>query len=83
MRLYYFFNGKKSEGPFVASKLKQQNICKETPVWFYGLPEWVSAGQIGELADLPDRMKDPETKDIAIFRNFKLLVSAVFGSKFF
>ncbi|MEO6302536.1 MAG: DUF4339 domain-containing protein [Bacteroidia bacterium] len=81
MRLYYFHDGKKSQGPFTVSDLKKQNICKETPVWFYGLPEWINAGQMLELEDVPDQMPLKATgMGLTIKKRFRGVIITLFNS---
>src|SRR5258705_7860141 len=52
MKQYYFNDGTSQQGPFTIEELKGKNISPETPVWYDGLPEWTTAGQLGELKDI-------------------------------
>lgn len=49
MKKYYLHNGTEQKGPFDIDELKEQNLNKETHVWYDGLPEWIPAGQLDEL----------------------------------
>lgn len=49
MKKYYFNDGTSQQGPFTMEELKEKNITAETPVWYDGLPDWTTAGQLEEL----------------------------------
>ncbi|HMK24849.1 MAG TPA: DUF4339 domain-containing protein [Chitinophagaceae bacterium] len=49
MKKYYFNDGTSQQGPFTIEELKGKNISPETPVWYDGLPDWTTAGQLEEL----------------------------------
>lgn len=49
MRDYYLHNGFEQLGPFTIDELKEQNINKETPVWYKGLARWTAAENIDEI----------------------------------
>ena len=51
-KLFYLFNGKEQIGPFTKELLQNQDISKDTPVWFEGLNNWSTIGEIEELNDL-------------------------------
>jgi chemotaxis protein histidine kinase CheA len=52
MKKYYFNDGTSQQGPFTIEELKGKNISPETPVWYDGLPDWTTAGQLDELKDI-------------------------------
>lgn len=52
MKKYYLHNGIESSGPFDLSELEMKKITSSTPVWFSGLPDWKTAGEIDELQNL-------------------------------
>ena len=52
MKKYYFNDGTSQQGPFTPEELKEKNITAETPVWYDGLPDWTTAGQLEELKDI-------------------------------
>jgi hypothetical protein len=49
MKKYYLHNGVESSGPFDLSELQMKQITATTPVWFSGMPDWKTAGEIDEL----------------------------------
>lgn len=46
---YYILIDGKTEGPFSLEKLKEMPVTPQTKVWRQGMPEWVPAGEVGEL----------------------------------
>lgn len=52
MKEYYISDGQNTIGPLSKLNLFNQNISKDTLVWYEGLSEWKKAGDIEELADL-------------------------------
>ena len=51
--VYYFIkDGDNELGPFTLKQLKCKPITKDTPVWFAGLQEWTTAGQVYEIKEL-------------------------------
>eukprot|EP01031_Cornospumella_fuschlensis_P012143 gene12143-14845_t len=61
MKKYYLHNGTEQQGPFSIDELKQQNLSKETHVWYDGLPEWTPAGQLAELKEAIKTIPPPFT----------------------
>lgn len=49
---YYMIADGKQIGPFVAAELKYHGLTPETYVWREGMPNWVKAGTLPELAGL-------------------------------
>lgn len=49
MKKFYLHNGIESSGPFDLDELKNKQIKATTPVWFSGMPDWKTAGEIDEL----------------------------------
>lgn len=49
MKKFYLHNGIESSGPFDLEELKNKQIKATTPVWFSGMPDWKTAGEIDEL----------------------------------
>lgn len=49
MKKYYLHNGVESSGPFSLAELEEKKITATTPVWFSGIPDWKTAGEIAEL----------------------------------
>lgn len=52
MKKYHLHNGVDTLGPFDMEELKTKNITKSTPIWYEGLHEWKTAGDIPELATI-------------------------------
>ena len=49
MKKYFLHNGTESSGPFDLEELKAKRITKTSPVWFEGMENWKTAGEIPEL----------------------------------
>ena len=56
MRYYFIKDGDSEQGPFTIKQLISRSIKKETQVWFAGLQEWTTAGQVYELKELFGRV---------------------------
>lgn len=52
MSQYYFHNGEEEKGPLSLEQLKQESLKKDTPIWYDGLKDWVTAAEIDELKHL-------------------------------
>lgn len=52
MKKYYLHNGTENSGPFDLEELKTKEVTKTTPVWFDGMDNWKTAGEIPELTRL-------------------------------
>ncbi|MCW1149165.1 DUF4339 domain-containing protein [Flavobacterium lacisediminis] len=63
MNKYYLHNGTENIGPFNIEELKQQNITRNTQVWFEGMEDWKEAGTIEELKILFPVLPPPLKKD--------------------
>lgn len=62
MKKYYIeINGQQSEA-LSFEELKNQNISKDTLIWFEGLADWSKAGSIDELAELFKNIPPPIQK---------------------
>jgi hypothetical protein len=68
MKKYFYTNGIDKIGPFSFEELKDQNLLRDTKVWFYGLDSWKPLNEIEELNSLtnsiPPPLKTSETKEI-------------------
>jgi|AntAceMinimDraft_10_1070366.scaffolds.fasta_scaffold06342_4 uncharacterized RDD family membrane protein YckC len=49
MKHYFYSDGEKQKGPFTFEQLKNENIEKETLIWFEGLEDWKPAKEINEI----------------------------------
>lgn len=66
MKKYYLHNGTENIGPFDLEDLKLHNLTKDTPIWYEGIEEWKTAGEIEELKSVlivvpPPYVKKEET----------------------
>jgi uncharacterized membrane protein YhaH (DUF805 family) len=61
MKKYFYSDGNERKGPFSFEELKNENISKETLIWFEGLNDWTSAKYILELEDIFRLMPPPIT----------------------
>lgn len=52
MKHYFYSDGEKQKGPFTFEQLKNENIDKDTLVWFEGLTDWKPVKEIKELGDI-------------------------------
>jgi hypothetical protein len=59
MRKYFYNDGKEKFGPFTLDELKEQNLSRDTKVWFYGLNNWEPLSDIEELSSLINSIPPP------------------------
>ena len=59
MRKYFYTNEKEKFGPFTLNELKEQNLSRNTKVWFYGLDGWKPLNAIEELNSLINSIPPP------------------------
>ncbi len=52
MKKYFYSNGKEKFGPFSFDDLKNENISKDTLIWFEGLDDWKYAKEIKEFQEI-------------------------------
>lgn len=52
MRQYFIHDGQREKGPLDLEQLKLESLKKETPIWFDGLENWTTVGEVNELKDL-------------------------------
>lgn len=52
MKKYFYSDGKAKFGPFSFEELKNENITKDTLIWFEGLEDWKPAKDIGEFEEI-------------------------------
>ncbi|PKP60434.1 hypothetical protein CVT91_05190 [Candidatus Atribacteria bacterium HGW-Atribacteria-1] len=66
-KYFYIFEGNKI-GPFSFEELKNQNLTRETKVWFYGLDNWTTLKEVDELKSItdsiPPQLKFAKPKEI-------------------
>ena len=75
MTYYFIKDGDNELGPFTVKQLKSKSLRKDTPVWFAGLQEWTTAGQVYELKEIfVTKVSSRSSKNkIAHIWNHKLL----------
>ncbi|MEO7394154.1 MAG: DUF4339 domain-containing protein [Chitinophagaceae bacterium] len=52
MTHYFIKDGINEIGPLTIEQLKCRPVLKGTPIWFAGLQEWTTIGQVYELKEL-------------------------------
>lgn len=52
MTQYYFHDGQQEQGPFDIEQLKSHTLKKDTPIWYEGLENWTTIGEVKELKQL-------------------------------
>lgn len=87
MRKYFIYDGQLKKGPLNLEQLKSGPLSKETPIWYEGLQDWVSAGNMKELNDyfiqkstpppLPKALKSNTPSRNAILNSFSAAEEAV------
>ena len=59
MKQYYIFVNDEQVGPLNLEELKDKKISRETKVWFEGLEDWKSAGEVEELKTILNSIPPP------------------------
>jgi hypothetical protein len=52
MKKYFLYNGNEQSGPFSIDDLLSKNLTTQTPIWYEGLNEWSTVGNLPELQNL-------------------------------
>jgi uncharacterized membrane protein YhaH (DUF805 family) len=52
MKKYFYSNDNKKNGPYSFEELKNENIKKETLIWFEGLDDWTKAENVLEIKEI-------------------------------
>ena len=63
MKHYFHSDGENQKGPFTFEQLKNENIEKETLIWFEGLDDWKPAKEIRELDETFELNPPPIPQD--------------------
>ena len=63
MKHYFYSDGEKQNGPFTFEQLKNENIEKETLIWFEGLDDWKPAKEIKEFDEIFELNPPPIPKN--------------------
>ena len=61
MTQYFIHDGQKEKGPFDLEQLKAQSLTKDTPIWYEGLEQWTTAGNVEQLKELFSSRTTPPT----------------------
>ena len=68
MKKYFYSDGNEKNGPLSLDELKQENISKETLIWFEGLDDWKPAGDLDDMKPIlelnPPPIENLEEKQI-------------------
>jgi uncharacterized membrane protein YhaH (DUF805 family) len=59
MKKYFYSDGKEKQGPFSFEELKNENITRETLIWFEGLEDWIPAQDIKEIEEILQLIPPP------------------------
>lgn len=59
MKKYFYSDGKEKYGPLSLDELKQNDITKETLIWFEGLDDWAPAGELDEMKPILELQPPP------------------------
>jgi len=59
MKKYFYSEGKEKHGPLSLEELKQENISKETLIWFEGLDDWKPAEELDEMKPILELQPPP------------------------
>ena len=52
MKKYFYSNDNQKNGPYSFEELKNENIKKETLIWFEGLDNWTKAEYVSEIKEV-------------------------------
>ena len=64
MKHYFYSDGENQKGPFTTfEQLKNENIKKESLIWFEGLDDWKPAKEIRELDEIFELNPPPIPKN--------------------
>ena len=59
MKKYFIYNGSEQIGPFTLEELALKGVNKDTPIWYEGIANWTTAGQVDELKGQFGQVKPP------------------------
>jgi len=59
MKKYFYSDGKVKHGPLSLDEIKQENITKETLIWFEGLDDWKPAKELDDLKSILELQPPP------------------------
>ena len=59
MKKYFYSNDNEKNGPFSFEELKNENIKKETLIWYEGLDDWTKAEYVLEIKEILELSPPP------------------------
>lgn len=59
MKKYFYSDRKEKHGPLSLDELMQEDIYKETLIWFEGLDDWKPAGKLDEMKPILELQPPP------------------------
>lgn len=64
MKKYFLISGTEQQGPFDIEELKSRNISLDNPVWYEGIKEWTTIGNVPELKSIFQIVPPPYTTQV-------------------
>jgi uncharacterized membrane protein YhaH (DUF805 family) len=68
MKKYFYSNDNQKNGPYTFEELKNENIKKETLIWYEGLEDWTQASELVEMTSILE-LNPPELNQSFIENN--------------
>ena len=59
MKKYFYSDSNEKHGPLSIDELKQENIAKDTLIWFEGLDDWTPASDLKEMIPILESRPPP------------------------
>ena len=59
MKKYFYSDSNEKHGPLSLDELKQENIAKDTLIWFEGLDDWTPASDLEEMIPILELRPPP------------------------
>jgi hypothetical protein len=81
MKKYFHSDGKEKHGPVSLDQLQQENIGKDTLIWFEGLDDWTPASEVEELRPILELRPPPliaVESNVVLEKNLDVEVESVF-----
>ncbi|TVZ23766.1 uncharacterized protein DUF4339 [Dokdonia sp. Hel_I_63] len=84
MTKYFYLNGDKKLGPFIKEELIEQNLNRDSKIWYYGLEDWKKLSDIVELVEIlnslpPDlnTRNHQQKKEVFVTQKTQNVISAI------
>lgn len=76
MKKYFYSDGKQKHGPLSFEELLNEDISKQTLIWFDGLDDWTLAGELDEMKAIlevqpPPILKAEKNKSKTILKKYQ------------